>query len=65
MTWGIFALYACDHYPPEGFQRIKTVLEREMDGRGFIHFTHFNDQLLALHKRLGADGSVADLVSAT
>lgn len=50
MTWAVFILYAYDNYNGESFKFIKSNVENMMiNYRGFIRFSQFSDQLLALY----------------
>lgn len=61
MTWGIFSLYAIDHYPQEYVNEIISIQEDFMvEHRKFTLFEEFNQNLIELYKALNRDGKKSD-----
>lgn len=62
MTWGVFSLYALDHYDKATFETINPLVEKQMvKYRGFTKFSEFNQKLLELYRNRPANKKVADL----
>ena len=61
MTWGVFLLYAHETYPEDVYDQVADYTVNSMvQGRGFIRFEAFMDELLRLYQA-AEDQTIADL----
>lgn len=62
MTWAVFTLYCYDTFQEDDFNEINNVTKQIMvNGRGFLKFKEFNNQLLEIYKNRKKTERVADL----
>lgn len=62
MTWGVFLLYAHDTYPEAVYQQVAGyTIDSMVEGRDFIRFDAFAEELLRLYEAGPDNKMVADL----
>lgn len=65
MTWAVFLLYAHDNYDAQTFKTVNERVANQMvNGRKFVRFREFSDQLLRLYVSQGEGQSLVGLYPA-